>query len=227
MRRLKDLHIAGREGDGSARLHREVSPSVLAACRQASLNLGGPDLQTLGLTSTSRAEGRTTVALAMALVHARDYCRRVVLVDFTNFDSLSLAGRLGMKRDPGLAEIVLNGMPPPLARQPVGDGLTLISAGDFTEATIGPTIAAMRAGLLRELRRDDDVLIADLPPLLGSSLARLTATEFERLVVVVAAGRTPAQRLQEAMVHLPIQPEFILNGARSRLPRWLQALIGT
>jgi Mrp family chromosome partitioning ATPase len=191
------------------------------------LNLGGPDLQTLGVTSTSRGEGRTNLALAMALIQARDYRRRVVLLDLTNFESVSLADRFHAKRQPGLAELVEGGAPLALVRQPVGEGLMLISAGRFTEATMGPVISALRAGLLRELRGEHDVLIADLPPLLGSSLARVTATEFQRLAVVVAAGRTSAQRLQEAMVHLQAEPELVLVGTRSRLPRWLQALIGT
>lgn len=216
-----------RQGERTASLYPELDFRILTACREMSISLGGPDLEALAVTSAGPREGRTTFALGMALVQARDYRRRVILLDLSQGrDGSSLAERLGVSRGPGLAEVVSDGFPLSLVRQTVWDGLTLVTAGRFAESLIGPTISAIRGGLLRELREQADVLIADLPPLLGQPLARLIATEFQRLVVVVAAGQTPASKLQEAVSNLPIEPAFVLNGTHSNLPRWLQVLTG-
>jgi len=44
-----------------------VPEAVLSACRAASLHIGTPNLTNLGITSTLRGEGRTTIAVAMAV----------------------------------------------------------------------------------------------------------------------------------------------------------------
>lgn len=213
--------------DGASGSHPQLDLRILEACRELSINIGGPDLETLAVTSAVPGEGRTTFALGVALVQSRDYRRRVVVLDLAGgVANPSLSDRLGGQRGPGLAELVSGDLSLGMVQQRVGENLTLISAGRLTDAAIAPIISAMRAGLLRELREGHDVVIADLPPLLGPGLAHLIVADFQRLVVVVGAGQTPIPRVQEALAHLPVEPALVLNRTQSKLPRWLQALTG-
>src|SRR4029077_20571638 len=82
-----------------------ISSEVLDACRAAALQLGGPTVKSLGVTSAIRGEGRTTVAIAMAMIQRKDYGRRTLLLEM-DFDNPTLAGQLGVERWPGLAELV-------------------------------------------------------------------------------------------------------------------------
>src|SRR6202007_1995524 len=78
-----------------------LSTPLLDACRNASLQVGGPTLKRLGITSAIRGEGRSTVALAMALIQAKDYGRRAILIDL-DLEQQGLARRLDLKPWPGL-----------------------------------------------------------------------------------------------------------------------------
>src|SRR2546423_9819347 len=80
------------------------APAMLEACRAASLQIGGPTLSQLGITSTIRGEGRTSVALAMARVQREDYGRSGLLVDL-DFANPKLARLCGCHSRPGTAEL--------------------------------------------------------------------------------------------------------------------------
>src|SRR5215472_8586149 len=77
---------------------------MLEVCRNASLLLGGPNLRRLGVTSALREEGRSSIALAMAIVQREDYGRKVALLDM-DLENPSLARRFGLDPWPGLAEL--------------------------------------------------------------------------------------------------------------------------
>ena len=49
---------------------------------------------------------------------------------------------------------------------------------------------------------------------------------FEDLLLVVRAGVTPVARVKEASADLHVEPNVLLNGAYSSLPRWLRRLLG-
>jgi Mrp family chromosome partitioning ATPase len=71
-----------------------------------------------------------------------------------------------------------------------------------------------------------DVVVADLPPLLGGGIGQLAARAFDDLILVVRAGVTPAARVREATSDLHVAPSVLLNGAYSSLPSWLRRLLG-
>src|SRR6202022_835573 len=79
--------------------------AILDACSLASLQIGGPTLRSLGITSAIRGEGRSTVALAMTLVQRQDYDRRPLLLEM-DLEHPCLGRRLGLHATPGLSELV-------------------------------------------------------------------------------------------------------------------------
>jgi tyrosine-protein kinase len=201
-----------------------VAPEMLEACRAASLQMGGPTLSRLGVTSTIRGEGRTSVALAMAQVQREDYGRSVLLVDL-DFDSPKLARMCGLRSWPGLAELSRNALLADVEQQ-FAEGITVIATGAAEGSAPRIITDLARNQVLERAAKDYDILIADLPPLLGCTFGQTVAAWFSDLLLVVRARVTPVARIREATAHLPVAPRVLLNGTQPDLPRWLRNLTG-
>jgi tyrosine-protein kinase Etk/Wzc len=202
-----------------------VPDVVLSACRAASLRIGTPNLTNLGVTSTLRGEGRTSVAIAMAAVHRDDFGRSVVLVDF-DLEGSQLSRRLGADPVPGLCEVVRGECTLEAAIQTIGDGVSFVPAGVSSGSIARTVTEAAKMDLIACLEREAGMVIADLPPLLGSASGRSSAALFGDLLLVVRAGVTPVARAKEAIANLPVEPTVLLNATQSQLPRWVRRLIG-
>jgi Mrp family chromosome partitioning ATPase len=205
----------------------EVATAVLEACRAASLQIGGPTLTRLGITSSIRGEGRTSVALAMARIQREDYGRSVLLLDL-DFDNPSLARLCGGRAWPGLAELARARDPWfEEFKQPIADGVTFIAAG--AAGGLAPRIISdiQRGDLLKRASAGYDVVIADLPPLLGCTFGLAAANWFPDLLLVIRSRVTPLARIRQATRFLPSAPRVLLNCAQSDLPGWLRKLTGS
>lgn len=202
-----------------------VPEVVLSACRAASLRIGTPNLHNLGVTSTLRGEGRTSVAVAMAAVHRNDFGRPVVLLDL-DLENPTLARRLNARHMPGLCEVVREECSLSEAIQPIGDGVSFIAAGVTSGSSARVVTEAGRAELIATIERTAGMVVADLPPLLGSESGRSAAALFQELLLVVRAGVTPVARAREATASLPVEPSVLLNGTHSPLPGWARRLLG-
>jgi tyrosine-protein kinase Etk/Wzc len=187
--------------------------------------MGGPTLRSLAVTSSIRREGRTTISLAMASVQARDYGRHPLLLEM-DFEAPALSRRLHADVAPGLAELIRGEASLEEAVQPLADGTTVVTAGAANGLAARLIVDPMASTVLEDMTRQFDVVIADLPPLLGSSYGRLAADLFERTLLVVRAGVTPVARVREAAASLKGEPVVILNGTSTRIPRWVRRLSG-
>ena len=201
-----------------------VAPVMLEACRAASLQIGGPTLSQLGITSTMRGEGRTSVALAMAHVQREDYGRSVLLIDL-DFDNPKLARLCGCHSWPGMAELSREALLADVT-QTVEEGITVIAAGAPDGSAPRIVMDLERGKMLERVGKHYDVVIADLPPLLGCTFGQNVAAWFSDLLLVVRTRVTPVARIREATAHLSVEPRVLLNGAQSDLPRWLRNLTG-
>jgi Mrp family chromosome partitioning ATPase len=198
---------------------------MLEVCRNASLLLGGPNLRRLGVTSALREEGRSSIALAMAIVQREDYGRRVALLDM-DLERPSLARRHGVEPFPGLAELSRGDAGVTDVLQRLSDGFFVVTTGAMTTSVARTMTEVVKTDTLAQLERHVDVVIADLPPLLGGGPGRAGSRAFRDLVLVIRAGVTPVARIKEATEDLHISPHVLLNAAQTSLPRWLQRLLG-
>jgi Mrp family chromosome partitioning ATPase len=202
-----------------------VDPQLVESCIPAALKLGGPRLTRLGVTSALRGEGRTTIALAMAAVQAREFGRRVLLVD-TDFESPALGEIFGLDGEPGLAEVITGELSVDRALREVADGVAILPAGVATKHRSRMVRELLSSDLLEELSSLFEVSVVDLPPLLGSSDGPLLAAHFQSALLVVRAHVTPLTRIEEAVGMLSNEPFVLVNGIRSSVPRWLRRLVG-
>lgn len=205
--------------------HRSEVPSpMLEGCRAASLLIGGPSLSRLGVTSTLRGEGRTSITTAMATVQRDDYNRTVALVDM-DFENPDLARRHGLDPWPGLAEVARSTATLEHVQQRIDDGIVLVPGGVIAGSTARTVADVLKADLLSELERRFDIVIVDLPPLLGAGSGPTASRIVDDLLLVVRAGVTPVARIREATADLHVAPTVVLNGSYSSLPRWLGQLL--
>lgn len=221
MKRREELQVVARPW----RADSAVAYQMVDACSLASLQMNGPTLRSLGVVSAIRGEGRSSVAIAMAVVQQRDYRRRVLLLEM-DFERPSLARRFEAEATPGLAELVRGDATVHDVVQPLADGMSTITAGAAGGAGPRLIVELMSSNLFRELTGQFDVVVVDLPPLIGSSFAVQAASLVERTVLVVRAGVTPVAQIREAVASLPAEPVILLNGVESRLPSWLRRRSG-
>jgi tyrosine-protein kinase Etk/Wzc len=201
-----------------------VDSRLVDACAQAALKLGGPRLTRLGVTSALRGEGRTTIALALAAVQARQFGRRALLVD-ADFDHPSLGEMFGFAGKPGLAEVTTGELSVDTAVREIGEGVALLPAGVKTKHRSRMVRELLSTDLLDELATNYEVAIVDLPPLLGTTEGPLLAAHFGSALLVVRAQVTPIARIEEAVGLLSTPPLVLVNGIRSSVPRWLRRLV--
>jgi Mrp family chromosome partitioning ATPase len=200
-----------------------IPRQMLEVCRSASLLLGGPNIRRLGITSALREEGRTSIALAMAIVQRQDYGRVVALVDM-DLENPTIARRHDLELFPGLAELARREVSPEQILQPLSDGLFVVSTGVLAATAARSMTEIVKADALSQLEHHVDVVIADMPPLLGGGPGSAATRAFRDLLLVIRAGATPVARIKEATEELQVVPQVLLNDTHTSLPRWLRRL---
>ncbi|HEX4215183.1 MAG TPA: CpsD/CapB family tyrosine-protein kinase [Candidatus Dormibacteraeota bacterium] len=220
------VEVSGEEKRKVTRLDPKRLPvhaSVVEACSRATATLDGPNLAFLGVTSSVRGEGRTSIATAMAFVQAHDYGRSTILID-ADFEGPSVAGLFGLDQAPGLADVLRERIDLEDAVHDVGDGLSVLTAGKVDSP---PGLAAKLAEskILQDLQTEHEVVVVDLPAIIDSRCGTVLAALFEQPLLVIRAGITPAKKVGEALEQLDREPTALLNGTRTSLPRWIRRLL--
>jgi tyrosine-protein kinase Etk/Wzc len=172
------------------------------------------DCKVVMITSSFPGEGKTTIAGNLALTFAQSG-NQVLLVD-CDLRRPSLHQIFGHSRNPGVTEVLAGDVPLAKALHATGiDNISLLTAG-----TIPPNPAELLCSdsmreLLARLRSSYDMVILDAPPVIPVTDAPLLTALTDLVVVVVEAGRIPAnaaKRMKELLqsVQAPVAG-FVLN----------------
>jgi capsular exopolysaccharide synthesis family protein len=159
------------------------------------------NLHSLLVTSASPAEGKSTVAANLALAHARQG-RKTLLID-ADLRRPSLHKRFQIPNAGGLASVLLEG----------ADWRTLIiTAEGIPELSILPAGAPSRRAtdligkglvhLLDEAIQSYDLVIVDAPPTLGFAEPLEIATIVDGVIVVARAGETERKAVSSVLASL-------------------------
>jgi Mrp family chromosome partitioning ATPase len=162
------------------------------------------DLKVLLVTSSVPAEGKTTMAVSIA-VYLAALGRRVVILDL-DFRRPAVARELGAKAANGdLMDLIDQSRPLPVCVQHV-PGLPL----DFLVAPRGIRTEPLSlfasddmARLVRQLRSNYDHVIIDSAPLLAIAETRLLAALADTVLFVVEWGKTRREVAMNALRLLP------------------------
>jgi len=174
-------------------------------------------LRIMAVTSAVAGEGKTTIAMNLAMVMARFFGRKTLLID-GDFRRPGIATLLKSDFSHGLVEVLRGQVSPAAARwqimdkhltvlplvKPEVDGAQLFSRPEararFQEATEG-----------------FDCVIVDAPPALPLADNNLLADLVDGFLLVVKAEQTPRRLIVSAMKSLPHDKlvGFILNNTRA------------
>jgi Mrp family chromosome partitioning ATPase len=194
----------------------------------------------LGVASPRRGEGKTTVALNLAVHVAQEIDRTVLLVD-ADLRRPGLCETLGIPGLKGLSDCLTAYTPiETLLINPGFGRCVLLPAGAPIENSSELLGSPRMRELAHELKRryPDRLVIFDVPPLLESADGLAMLPLVEALLMVVEEGGTPAEDLVRA-AQLAGGTRLIgtvLNKSREPLPPqrqrpqgrggWLRRLVG-
>ncbi len=157
--------------------------------------------KTLVVTSSLPGEGKSTIAVNLAMAHAQT--RRVLLID-ADMRKPSIAGVLGLDNThPGLSMLVLG-------RQKIedcvyrieGSSLEVLTAGSIPPNPLELLMSERFRNLLGELGKVYDTIVIDAPPVQMVSDAVVLGSMATGIVFVIKADSTPFQLARRAILAL-------------------------
>jgi receptor protein-tyrosine kinase len=154
------------------------------------------------VTSALPNEGKTFVAINLAMSMATEVDRRILLVD-ADVARPSMLSRLGLPPALGLLDILAD---PSIELSDVMlrtniDKLTVLPAGAPREHATELLASETMSRLLQELSTyyPDRVVVFDAPPLLPSTESHVLATCMGQVILVVEAKHTPKKAVEQAL----------------------------
>jgi Mrp family chromosome partitioning ATPase len=220
--RSKDIAV----GSSPARLVAGISEGRLQG-RSVPMSPppSGPAPRIIGVTSSLRGEGRTTIAAGIAAAAHEARGLRTILVEL-DFEGPSLARKFGIVPVPGVAEVLrgeatLEGC----LNVPANGSVAVLVAGNAQRDGAELFGALQQSSLMKDLTQLGDEIIADLPACSSMPESRWLAEEFSTVVLVVRSGMAPMGQIRRVLDDLEIMPSAVLNGVSSSIPRPIRTLL--
>jgi capsular exopolysaccharide synthesis family protein len=185
--------------------------------------------EVLAVSSAIGGEGKTTVALGLAVTVAQDYPERRVLLVETDFQRPTLAGDFGVDATPGLVDCILGDEPLELAfRSSFLDNLHLLPVGGPAPGPGRALRSSRMASIVDSLRQSYDLVVIDAPSILVNSDSVMLMDLADSAVLVVRTGLTPQPIVNKAIEQIDETKlrGIVLNGSHSAIPGWLRRLCG-
>jgi Mrp family chromosome partitioning ATPase len=180
----------------------------------------------LGLTSAVASEGKTLAAWLTSCALVTGSGRPVVLVE-CDWERPTFTRDLDLPASPGLAEYLTGQCDRDQIRYPSIPNLTIGPAGQGSADAVTALALLERKELYKRLADPDELMILDLPSVLGSYYGVIAARLAESLLMVVRAGATPSPFVMQAceqLKHLRVEG-IVLNQVQMETPRWVQSLL--
>jgi capsular exopolysaccharide synthesis family protein len=180
------------------------------------------EIRSYMVTSAGREEGKSTICSLMAIVSARIFYKRTLIID-GDLRRPTVHSLLGLSQSPGLFDVM---------RQKV-------SFQDSIHATALPMLSAMPSGHLRgvvsESYSDEgfqqvlqqavssyDLVFVDAPPAVPVVEPQLMAAHVDAILVIAMAGKTALTMVRRFMqIMAPVSGKMagvVLNNAAGGLP---------
>jgi capsular exopolysaccharide synthesis family protein len=146
-------------------------------------------LRMILVTSPSPAEGKSTTAAHLAIAHA-EQGKKTLLID-GDLRRPSVHRKFGFTANAGLSSVLLGEVKwPQVLHKPEGlADLDILPAGPPSHRA-SELVGAEISELLEELSQEYDLVIVDAPPLLGFAEALQMATCVDGVLVVARSGET-------------------------------------
>ncbi len=145
--------------------------------------------RTMLVTSASPSEGKSTIAVHLAVAHAQQH-HRTLLID-GDMRRPSLHKRFGLSNVVGLSDVLLDHLlwREALVTVPGVPDLDILTSGSVARRA-ADLIGRGLQRILDEASRDYDLIILDAPPLLGFPEPLQMAAAVDGVIIVARAGQT-------------------------------------
>jgi Mrp family chromosome partitioning ATPase len=161
----------------------------------------------IGITSTLRGEGRTTVALGMATALAQQIPLPIVLME-ADLERPSLANDLGLPNR-GLAEYLEDYLTlDDLAYSTSLPDLHVIVAGECDVPAMQALRSERLGSLIKLLSQQAAAIVVDLPPMASTGEAARLISQLDLVLMVVEAGSTPSKLIKSALELIPVEKQL-------------------
>lgn len=168
------------------------------------------------VTSAREGEGKTFIAINLAMSIAAERNTRALLVD-GDLSKPSVLDAFGVRVERGLTDVLTDdslGLSDVLLNTNI-EGLTLLPAGRPHPLNTELLSSTRMRNVVSELsqRYDDRVVILDAPPVLATSESAALAIHVGQIIFVVEAGQTTEGAIREAINLISICPDisFVMN----------------
>ncbi|MGK7874553.1 MAG: GumC family protein [Xenococcaceae cyanobacterium] len=166
------------------------------------------------ITSSAPAEGKSTVSVNLAKA-AADMGQQVLLVD-ADLRRPQVHCRLGLENNHGLSNVIIDenlDLEEVIQRLPQKDNLSVLTAG---HSKADPTML-LSSGRMQQLMKQlqtkalFDLVIYDLPPILGFADATILAPATDGVILVVKMGKTERSAVKQSIEQLKISQVSVLG----------------
>jgi polysaccharide biosynthesis transport protein len=168
-------------------------------------------VRSIVVTSTSGKEGKSTVALQLALIAAQAG-QKVLLVD-ANFHHPQLHENVGLVNTKGLSEILADGLDlnDVIGQVPREDNLFIVTTGQSTKNASKLLASEQMQKFIERSHNDFSLVVYDAPNLLGRVDTNILTTHTDGVVLVVGLGKTLRPNLKKLVDELKATRTTVLG----------------
>ena len=223
---------------GFAALGRErtkpinMPPWFIDRCRQAYLAVSfeerdGEQQRVLGITSPVHGEGKTSIAIGIAVAMAADTGVPTLLVESDFASSVGFDEVFGLTAGPGLCAWLDGDTRLRLVQAAPLENAFVLPAGDPGADPTRLIFRLTNSDLIEKFRTSFPNIVIDLPPMLNIAYSSLASRLAERILVVARYGRTMMDDLEKVMFLLGRErvAGVVLNDYDPKTPSWLRRLL--
>jgi Mrp family chromosome partitioning ATPase len=204
-----------------------LPPWFIDRCRRAYLSIPFEgDSRVVGITSSFRGEGRSSVAIGIATALATDTREQTLLLE-CDIEKPSFCEFFSLMSGHGLSEWLDGNAPLAMVRMPYLPHMLMLPAGSPHPDPARLLYQMNESNLIGELKDRFRNIVIDLPSMLDTAYSSLAARLAEQLLVVVRYGMTQSEDLEKLLFLLGRDriSGIVLNGTRFNTPEWLRRLL--
>jgi capsular exopolysaccharide synthesis family protein len=168
-------------------------------------------MRSLVISSAEPGEGKTTVAIHLAL-SAAAMGQRVLLVD-ANLRAPTIHNRVGLMNIQGLTDIISQDLDwnNLIERSPLEENLFVLTAGPVPPDPMRLLASQKMQDLMENLQSIYDLVIYDTPPLVGFADANLLAINTNGAILVAGLGQLKRTVFKQALDDIQVSSTPILG----------------
>ena len=187
--------------------------------------------KTILITSAMSGEGKSLIAINLAIIIAVELNSHALLVD-CDLRNPSISRWFGMTEKKGLSNYLIGEAEiPEILQKTSVDKLTLMCGGTIQENPVELISSEKMKNLIQDLksRYDDRYIIIDSSPLLATTEPTVLNDMADAILLVVKSGDTPRETIQQALklVDKNKVMGIILNNMEFKTKAMIQRYFGT